>query len=86
MKSMSVYKEGDDPWIYGWFSDKIVSKQKEETMIGQLLYDELKLKSDFAFHSGMNKTAVGMASRRSDSMSLIDELDVLVDEDSTHLE
>jgi hypothetical protein len=85
MKTMTVYEEGDDPRIYGWYHDEIVSKKKGEKMIGQLLYDELKLKSDFAFHSGTNKT-VGMVSRNSDSMSLIDELDVLVDDRSTEFE
>jgi hypothetical protein len=85
MNTMAVYEEDDDPRIYGWYHDEIVSKSKGKKMIGQLLYDELKLKSEFAFHSGTNKT-VGMVSRKIDSMSLIDELDVLVNDCSTELE
>ena len=49
------------------------------------VYNKLKLKSDFAFHNG-SKKQLGMVSKQSDYISLIDKLDELVDEQSTELE
>ena len=78
---MAVQIEGDDHWMYGWYNDEIVLSKKK----GEVLFDKLKLKSDFAFHSGTNK-AVGMVNTNSYSMNFIDEHDVLVDDSSNQIE